>query len=74
MLAGTFDDEKSCCMIDLARKLAGRAKAGPNPAQFALHEYPGVDHGFSTDISKRRDGRNDSIKRTVEFFRKNAGV
>ena len=74
VLAGTFDDYKGCCMIDMARKLAGAAKAGPNPALFELHEYPGVDHGFSTDISKRRDARNDSLKRTVEFLRKNAGT
>jgi dienelactone hydrolase len=74
MLAGTFDDYKSCCMIDMARKLADAAKAGPNPGLFQLVEYPGVDHGFSSDNSKRRDARGDSLKRTVEFLRKNAGA
>ena len=66
MMAGTFDNYKGCCMIEMARKLAGAAKDGG--AQLELVEYQGVDHGFSTDNSKRRDIAADSLHRTVDFL------
>ena len=69
MMAGTFDNYKGCCMIDMARKLDEAAKAAAAP--FELVEYPGVDHGFNTDDTKRRDTSADSLRRTVEFLRKN---
>ena len=68
VLAGTFDTYKSCCLIETARRLEEAAKAGPDPRMFQLHEYRGVDHGFSTDGSKRRDARSDSIRRSIEFL------
>jgi len=72
MMAGTFDNYKGCCVIDMARKLAAAAKEGGIPLE--LVEYPGVDHGFSTDNSKRRDIASDSLKRTVEFLRQQLGA
>ena len=72
MLAGTFDTYKGCCLIDMARKLGEAAKAGGAPLD--LVEYPGVDHGFSTDNSKRRDIAADSLRRTVEFLRQRLGM
>ncbi len=66
MLAGTFDTYKSCCMIDMARKLGEAAKAGGAPLE--LVEYPAVGHGFSTDDTKRRDIAADSLRHTVEFL------
>lgn len=71
MLAGTFDTYKGCCLIEMARKLAEAAKAGGAPLD--LVEYPGVDHGFSSDDSKRRDISADSLHRTVEFLRQRLG-
>ena len=71
MLAGTSDTYKSCCLIEMARKLADAAKAGGAPLD--LVEYPGVDHGFSSDDSKRRDISADSLHRTVEFLRQRLG-
>jgi dienelactone hydrolase len=68
VLAGTFDDYKGCCLIETARRLEQAAKAGPDPRLFQLHEYRGVDHGFSTDGSKRRDARSDSIRRSIDFL------
>lgn len=67
-LAGTFDTCKGCCLIETARKMAEAAQAGPGPALFELHEYPGADHGFSTDNAKRRDTRADALRRTVDFL------
>lgn len=71
MLTGTFDTYKGCCLIDMARKLREAAKAGGAPLD--LVEYPGVDHGFSTDNSKRRDIAADSLRRTVDFLRQRLG-
>lgn len=71
MLAGTFDSYKGCCMIEMARKLGEAAKAGGAPLD--LVEYPGVDHGFGSDDSKRRDISADSLRRTVEFLRERLG-
>jgi dienelactone hydrolase len=67
MLAGTFDSYKGCCMIDMARKLSEAAKA--NGAPLELVEYPGADHGFSTDDTKHRDVSSDSLRRTADFLR-----
>ena len=67
MLAGTFDNYKGCCTIEMARKLGEAAKANGTP--FELVEYPGADHGFSTDDTKRREVSSDSLHRTVEFLR-----
>lgn len=67
MLAGTFDSYKGCCMIDMARKLSEAAKA--NGAPLELVEYPGADHGFSTDDTKKREVSSDSLRRTAEFLR-----
>jgi len=71
MLAGTFDTYKGCCLIETARKLQEAARAGGAPLE--LFEYPGADHGFSTDDSKRREVVDDSLRRTVEFLRQNLG-
>ena len=71
VLAGTFDTYKGCCLIDIARKLREAAKAGGVPLD--LVEYAGVDHGFSTDNTKRRDIAADSLRRTVEFLRQQLG-
>jgi hypothetical protein len=38
-----------------------------------LFDYPGADHGFSTDDSRRRDVVADSLRRTVDFLRQNLG-
>ena len=69
VLAGTFDSYKGCCMIEMARKLDAAAQSGAGAALWELHEYPGIDHGFSTNDGKRRDIRKDAIKRTVEHLR-----
>lgn len=66
LMAGTFDNYKGCCMIEMARRLAGAAK--DSGAALELVEYPGVDHGFSTDNSKRRDIAADALRRTVDFL------
>jgi dienelactone hydrolase len=71
MLAGTFDTYKGCCLIETARKLQEAARSGGAPLE--LFEYPGADHGFSTDDSKRRDVVADALRRTVEFLRQNLG-
>ena len=69
VLAGTFDNYKGCCLIETARKLQDAAHTGGAPLE--LVEYPGADHGFSTDDSKRREVVADSLRRTVEFLRQN---
>lgn len=35
-----------------------------------LYDYPGMDHGFATEVGKRRDEENATLadKRTMEFF------
>lgn len=71
MLVGTFDTYKGCCVIDMARKLGEAAKAEGAPLE--VFEYPGGEHGFSTDNSKRRDIASDSLRRTVEFLRQKLG-
>lgn len=71
MLVGTFDTYKGCCVIDMARKLGEAAKAERAPLE--VFEYPGGEHGFSTDNSKRRDIASDSLRRTVEFLRQQLG-
>ncbi|MDQ2928899.1 MAG: dienelactone hydrolase family protein [Pseudomonadota bacterium] len=71
MLAGTFDSYKGCCLIDMARKLGEAAKA--NGAPLELVEYPGADHGFSTDNSKHREVSADSLHRTAEFLHQKLG-
>jgi len=73
VLAGTFDDYKGCCLIETARQLEQASKNGPAPAMLELHEYPGADHGFSTDNAKRRDVVADALKRTVEHLQKYLG-
>lgn len=69
LLAGTFDTYKNCCTIEKARELDSAAKGGPEPRLLTVHEYPGVDHGFSTDTTKRRDIKADSLRRTSEHLR-----
>ena len=73
ILAGTFDTYMSCCLIETARKLNNAARAGPVPNLLELHEYPGADHGFSTNASKRRDIASDSLGRTVARLRQYLG-
>ena len=68
LLAGTFDNYKGCCLIAKARELDSAANAVPGPRLLEVHEYPGVDHGFSTDTSKRRDIMSDSLNRTTAHF------
>ena len=70
LLAGTFDTYKGCCLIEKAREMDGAAKASAGPRLLELHEYPGVDHGFSTDTSKRRDIMSDSLQRTIAHLRR----
>jgi dienelactone hydrolase len=65
LLAGTFDTYKGCCLIAKARELDNAANSGPGPRLLEVYEYPGVDHGFSTDTSKRRDIMSDSLHRTI---------
>ena len=74
VLAGTFDTYKNCCLIETARKLGEASKAAPKPGLLQVYEYPGIDHGFSTDNAKRSDIKSDATKRTVEFLRQNAGT
>jgi len=69
ILAGTFDTYKGCCLIEMARKLNEAAKAGAASALLELHEYPGGDHGFTTNASKRRDLASDAVSRTVDRLR-----
>jgi carboxymethylenebutenolidase len=40
-----------------------------------LHDYPGLDHGFATEVGKRRDeeGARLADKRTAEFFAEHLG-
>lgn len=72
MMAGTFDSYKGCCTIEMARKLGEAAKAG-DATPFELVEFPGVDHGFSTDNGKRRDVAADALRRTAAFLRQQLG-
>ena len=74
VLAGTFDTYKNCCLIENARRLGEAGKAATTPGILQVHEYAGVDHGFSTDTSRRRDIRSDSIQRSVDFLRQHAGT
>lgn len=72
MLVGTFDSYKGCCVIDMARKLGEAAKAEGAPLE--VFEYPGGEHGFSTDNTKQRNLASDSLRRTVEFLRQQLGT
>lgn len=40
-----------------------------------LHDYPGLDHGFATEVGKRRneEGATLADERTAEFFAKHLG-
>lgn len=40
-----------------------------------LHDYPGLDHGFATEIGKRRDEQGATLadERTAEFFARHLG-
>jgi carboxymethylenebutenolidase len=40
-----------------------------------LHDYPGLDHGFATEVGKRRneEGAQLADRRTAEFFAANLG-
>jgi pimeloyl-ACP methyl ester carboxylesterase len=72
MLVGTSDTYKNCCLIETARRLQEAAKAAASPDMLQLYEYPGVEHGFSTDTTKRKDVRSDALRRTVEYLRQHA--
>ena len=40
-----------------------------------IHDYQGLDHGFATEIGKRRDPAAAALadERTMEFFRRHLG-
>jgi carboxymethylenebutenolidase len=44
----------------------------PHP-QVRLHDYPGEDHGFATEMGKRRSEESAQLadSRTAEFFERN---
>jgi len=46
----------------------------PHP-QVMLHDYPGEDHGFGTEMGKRRSEASAQLadQRTAEFFERNLG-
>jgi carboxymethylenebutenolidase len=46
----------------------------PHP-RVTLHDYPGEDHGFATEIGKRRSEESAQLadSRTAEFFERNLG-
>jgi len=66
MFAGTSDDYKSCCLIDMAHKLADAAKAS-SPPMLTLHEYNSVGHGFNLATAPRKDqaAGQDALERTI---------
>lgn len=71
ILAGTADTYKNCCLIETARKLDEAAKAGLTPNPLEVFEYPGVEHGYSSNNSRRQDIASDALRRTVAYLRKN---
>jgi carboxymethylenebutenolidase len=46
----------------------------PHP-QVTLHDYPGEDHGFATEMGKRRSEESAQLadRRTAEFFERSLG-
>lgn len=74
--------EKHAIANPLLLHIAGADHFVPAEAQAAMHEglddhpkvtlcdYPGLDHGFATEIGKRRDeeGAQLADRRTAEFF------
>ena len=46
----------------------------PHP-RVALHDYPGEDHGFATEMGKRRSEKSAQLadQRTADFFERNLG-
>jgi carboxymethylenebutenolidase len=46
----------------------------PHP-QVTLHDYPGEDHGFATEMGKRRSEESALLadQRTAELFEQNLG-
>jgi carboxymethylenebutenolidase len=47
---------------------------GDHP-KVTLHDYPGLDHGFATEVGKRRneEGAQLADERTTKFFAGNLG-
>ena len=46
-----------------------------DPSKVTLHDYPGLDHGFATEVGKRRDEQGAQLadRRTAEFFAEHLG-
>ena len=67
MYAGTADTYKDCCLIEMARQLAERAKTA-SPPVLTLHEYEGAGHGFNLATATRKDQAfgQDAMERTVD--------
>ena len=57
---------------EVQRKMHGALD--PHP-QVTLHDYPGEDHGFATEMGKRRSEESARLadQRTAEFFERNLG-
>jgi dienelactone hydrolase len=70
MYAGTADRYKDCCVIEMARRLAGAA-AGGSPPALSLHEYEGVGHGFNLPNAALKDeaAGQDAMARTVAHLK-----
>ena len=70
VLAGVKDTYMGCCLIDMARKLAGAAKSGGEP--LTLVEYPEAYHGFNlvgTANYRPRDAA-DGFTRAAAYLQK----
>lgn len=75
MLAAVKDTYKNCCVIDMARKLAGAAKAASPKPLVELVEYPQADHGFNLAGPNMRAGdAADALKRAIGHLRAGLGL
>lgn len=74
MLAAVKDSWKNCCMIDMARNLAGASpKAGDKPL-LTLVEYKDAEHGFTLKgPAFRKADADDAVVRAVAHLRANMG-
>lgn len=60
--------------VDKATQVAMHAGLDDHP-RVTLHDYDGLDHGFATEIGKRRDERSANVAdgRTSAFFAEHLG-
>ncbi len=75
VLAAVKDTYKNCCVIDMARKLAGAAKAASSTPMLELVEYPEADHGFNlAGPTTRASDAADALKRAIAHLRAGLGA